>query len=164
MSEQDASACEREAYRPMTDRERAYALILRRPPEAIRGPCALYVYTALKHPRFALVHTADTIGALLDWMRGWLRADIADELAHDEDFWRHVDADVLAMADPDLRAFVHYALNKPIAPVYAYDRCIYMEGLLDDRPDYRFVIAWEARAPRQDVAYAIVQPGPTHRG
>lgn len=141
----------------MTDRRRAYALILRRSPEEIDGPCALYEYTALEHPRFALVHTAGSIVALLDWMRGWLQADIAGELAYDEAFWCNADAEVLAIADPDLRAFVHYALNKPIAPVYVYDQCIYMGGLLEDLPDYRFVIAWEARAPRQDMAYAIVQ-------
>lgn len=82
--------------------------------------------------------------------------DIADELAYDEDFWRNVDVDVLPIADPELRAFVHYALNKPVAPVYASDRCLYMEGLLDDLPNHRFVIGWEARAPRQDVAYAIL--------
>ncbi len=142
---------------PAIDRENAYTLILRRPPAEIRGPCALYAYTALITPRFELVHTADSIGALLDWMREWLRPEILDEIQNDEDFWHCADADVRAIQDSDLRAFVHYALNRPVEPVYAYEQCLYLEGLLDELPNHRFVMGWEARAPRQDVAYGIVE-------
>ena len=63
---------------------------------------------------------------------------------------------MLSIADTDL-TFAHYALHKPIAPVYVYARCLYLEGLLDSLPHHRFVIGWEARAPRQDVAYGIVE-------
>lgn len=150
-----------EPYKPMidpeVDRENAYTLILRRPPSEIRGPCALYAYTALLTPRFKRVHTADSIGALLDWMRAWLRPEILAEIQNDEDFWYNMDADVQAIQDGDLKAFVRYTLNTPVAPVYAYKQCVYLEGLLDDLPNQRFVMGWEARAPRQDVAYGIVE-------
>jgi len=152
-----------EPYKPMIDpaidRENAYTLILRRPPAEIRGPCALYAYTALINPRFERVHTADSIGALLDWMREWLRPVIQDEIQNDEDFWYRAsaDADVQAIQDADLQAFARYALNSPVEPVYAYEQCLYLEGLLDELPNHRFVMGWEARAPRQDVAYGIVE-------
>jgi hypothetical protein len=141
----------------LNEKQRVYEMILRRPLADIRGPCALYAYTALRAAPFAWVHTADTIGALLDWLREWLQQDIADELAYDEDFWRGADVGVLAIADTDLSAFAHYALHKPIVPVYVYEHCLYLEGLLDSLPNHHFLIGWEARAPRQDIAYGIVE-------
>jgi hypothetical protein len=141
----------------MTEKEAVYEMILRRPLAEVTGRCALYEYTALQAPRFALVHAADTIVALMDELHTWLQPEIEDTLTYDETFWQKADASILAIADDELRAFVQYALHMPIVPIYAYEASLYLEGLLETLPGYRFVMGWEARAPRQDQAYGIVE-------
>jgi hypothetical protein len=141
----------------MNDKASVYEMILCRPLAEIRAPCALYAYTALKWPRFALVHTASNISLLLDWLHEWLRPEIADEMMCDEDFWRGADTDLLGIEDIGLRAFAQYTINKPISRVYAYEQCLYLDGLLEGLADHRFIIGWEARAPRQDIAYGVVE-------
>ena len=141
----------------MNDEQNAYTLILRRPLDSFTGTrYAFYVYTG-DEPLFERVHVTDDIGAMLDFVRDYVQEELKYELEDNPFFWEGVPPEVEEIADPALRAFVHYALNGIVAPIYALEETTYLSDILVRKPNARFIIGWEAQPPLHDVAYCILE-------
>jgi len=142
----------------VNDSQRAYSSILRRPPEALTGTrYAFYVYTDEGAPPFERVHVTGDVGAMLDFVRAYVREDVLYELEDNPFFWDNLSPEIAQIADLELRAFTHYASSGIMAPLYTLDAAYYLRDILADKPGWRFVIGWEAQPPLHDVAYCILE-------
>lgn len=141
----------------MCDTAYAYTLLLRRPPDTFVGArYEFYEYTT-DDPPFVRRHTTQSIHTMLEFIRAYVRDDVRFEIENNPFFWENTPPEILRIADPDLRAFIHYALHGIMAPLYTLSEAYYLANLLDTSPDARLVIGWEAQPPLHDVAYGIVE-------
>ena len=143
----------------MNDKQHAYALILQRPLEVFTGTrYAFYVY-ADADPLFERVYITGDVGEMLDFAHAYVREDVLYELEDNPFFWDGLPPKVAQIADLELRAFTHYASSGIMAPLYTLDAAYYLRDILVDKPDWRFVIGWEAQPPLHDVSYCILEQG-----
>jgi hypothetical protein len=141
----------------VNDKQHAYGLILQRSIEAFTGThYAFYVYTDADPP-FERVHVTGDVGAMLDFVRAYVREDVLYELEDNPFFWDDLSPEVAQIADLELCAFTHYASGGIMAPLYTLDAAYYLRDVLADKPGWRFVIGWEAQPPLHDLAYCILE-------